>query len=585
MVKFFSIGGNFPGAVFLIIWWTLVTVGNVDAQHRLSKKERKLQDREAKADRMFVEGQRFLMLEEYDKAYFYFGKALEYKPDAGAINFKIAEILSRAKQYDEALKYGQKAIDADPENKYYHLLKAEIYSRQKKPKLAAEVLNSLMEASGDGREFILELASMYISSQEYDKALETLDKAEEYYGVVAQLSLQKQKIYLQKNDLEKAVAEGERLIEAHPGYSEYVLALVEVLFNNGKTDSALDLVLQNLEAYPDQSDLQLAAYSLYASKNDQPTALSYLFEAFSDPDLSATVKAGAYRDILREMKTPERDSLLNRLGRMMEELHPEQEAVYAVLGDKELLLKNKDAALAHYRRSLQIQPADEGVLQSTISLMFELGTAFSEIEEMTETAVEEFPEKAEFWFYDGTSKLAQKKYEKAEKSFLNALEFNKGVNRKLDILVGSQLGDTYHSLNKKEAAYETYEKFLALNPDNAHILNNYAYFLSLDKINLDKAKSMSEKLVRKFPDNSTYLDTHAWVLFQLKDYKNALLFMKQALENQTEPSGVMYEHYGDILYKLGEKKEALNYWKKAESLDQASELLDKKIKNKQYYEE
>src|SRR5690606_40887698 len=100
--------------------------------------------------------------------------------------------------------------------------------------------------------------------------------------------------------------------------------------------------------------------------------------------------------------------------------------------------------------------------------------------------------------------------------------------------------------------------------------NNYAYFLSLDKKDLEKAKSMSGKLVAKFPNNATYLDTHAWVLFQLKEYEEAIKFMKKALDHQSEPSGVMLEHYGDILFKLGNKKGALEYWKEAQLLDDVS---------------
>src|SRR5690554_5574608 len=231
------------GAILLVLSGSIPTF----SQSLLTKKERKTQHQDAQADRLFIEGQRFLMLEEYEKAYFYFGKALEQKPESGAINFKIAEILNRANQTEEALKYAEKAVEADPENKYYHLLTAEVYSKQKKPALAAEVLNSLMENSEDNQQYILELASLYLASKDFDKALEALDRAEEYYGVVAQLSFQKQKIYLQKNDLTSAIKEGNKLIEAHPGHSQYVLAQVEMLFNNGKTDEALEVVLGSLE--------------------------------------------------------------------------------------------------------------------------------------------------------------------------------------------------------------------------------------------------------------------------------------------------------------------------------------------------
>lgn len=571
-------------AFFGSILLCLVSIADVYPQSSLTKRERKTQAREAMADRLFIEGQRFLMLEEYEKAYFYFGKALEYKPESGAINFKIAEILARANQHEEALQYGEKAIKADPDNKYYHLLIAEVYSKQKKTKKAAEVLEALMDNSADAQPYILELASLYLASKDLDKALDALDRAEDYYGIVAQLSFQKQRIYLQKNDLASAVNEIEKLIAAHPGQSQYVLALVEMLFNNGKTEQALEAAHRSMDAYPNQPDLQLAAYRLYKSKEDMDTARKYLIMAFSNPDLEGEVKAKAYADILRETKSKNRDLLLDQLGQLMSEHHPGDALVLTVLGDRALFNQNKSAALEYYQKSLEANPNDETVLQGTISLMFELSRDYAAIEKYTAMAVESFPEKGEFWFFDGTSKLAQKKYGEAEASLTKALELNNGSNKQLAILASGQLGDTYHYLNKKKEAYAAYEEALALSPDNEHVLNNYAYFLSLDKVDLDKARKMSEKLILKFPTNATYLDTHAWVLFQKQEYEDAKQFMKQALENQAAPSGVMFEHYGDILYKLGNKKEALDYWRKAQGLEDTSDLLHKKIKNQQYYE-
>lgn len=567
-----------------VILMGLIGISHAYPQSLLSKKERKLKFQQAQADRLFIEGQRFLMLEDYEKAYFYFNKALEEKPHSGAINFKIAEILARANQHDEALKYGQKAVEADPENKYYHLLVAEIYSKQKKPDLAAEVLNSLMENSEENQQYILELASLYLNSKQFDKALEALERAEEYYGVVAQLSFQKQKIYLQKNDLASAVKEGEKLVEAHPGHSQYVLALVEMLFNNGKTEDALKVVLNSLENYPNQPDLHLAAYTLYKEKREPETAHAYLIKGFSNPDLSGEIKAKAYSDILQETKSQKRDALLEQMKQLMVKHHPQNPTVLATLGDQELYNQDKAEALYYYRQALENNGREEPVIQNTITLMFELGEDFAEIEKYTVLAVEEFPKKAEFWFFDGTSKLAQKKYQEAASSLEKALELNKDANKQLAILAKGQLADTYHYLDRKEEAYETYEEVLAINPDNDHILNNYAYFLSLDKKELDKAKAMSEKLVLKFPTNATYLDTHAWVLFQLQEFEDAKRYMKQALDHQPAPSGVMYEHYGDILFKLGNKKEALEYWRKARELEDVSEFLNKKIKDQQYYE-
>ncbi|WP_245949454.1 tetratricopeptide repeat protein [Echinicola strongylocentroti] len=556
-----------------------------NAQINLFKSAKKQQKEEDKAARLFIEGEKHMMLEDYEKAYFYFDKAHDLTPESGAVNFKMAEILARANQNEKALEHGQKAIEADPENKYYHLLIAEVYTQQNQPKKAAEILKTLIERSDDNQQYILELASLYLSTQQFEKALEALDEAEEYYGVIEQLSVQKQRIYLKQNNLEAAIKEGEKLIEANPGNSRYVLALVEMLFNNNRTDQALSMVNASLEDYPNQPNLHLAAYTLYKKQEQFTSAQEHLFTAFQSPDLEGEVKAQTFGDIIqKDLKTTERESLLDSLQTLMVKTSPKSAPVFTIMGDRAMQNQQPIKALEYYQQSIALNPQDAKVLQGVISLMFEQGKDFEEIEEYTVIATEEFPKKPEFWFFDGTAKLALKKHEAAESSLTQSLDLNEGANKQLDLMVLGQLGDTYHALDKDEKAFDAYDKVLEISPEDEHVLNNYAYFLSLEKKDLDKALDMSSKLVRRFPDNATYLDTHAWVLFQNKDYQNAEKYMKKALDIEESPSGVMLEHYGDILFHMGNQKEAVNYWQKAVGKSDVSDVLDKKIKDKKYYE-
>ena len=55
-------------------------------------------------------------------------------------------------------------------------------------------------------------------------------------------------------------------------------------------------------------------------------------------------------------------------------------------------------------------------------------------------------------------------------------------------------------------------KALQLNPQNLPVLNNYSYYLSLDKRDLDKAEMMSGITIKAEPMNPTYLDTYGWIL-------------------------------------------------------------------------
>jgi predicted negative regulator of RcsB-dependent stress response len=73
------------------------------------------------------------------------------------------------------------------------------------------------------------------------------------------------------------------------------------------------------------------------------------------------------------------------------------------------------------------------------------------------------------------------------------------------------------------------------------------------------------------------------VLFKLGRYEEAKTWIARAIENGEE-SAVVIEHYGDVLWKLNEKKEAVRYWEKAKAAGQGSDLLEKKVQDKTYYE-
>ena len=146
-------------------------------------------------------------------------------------------------------------------------------------------------------------------------------------------------------------------------------------------------------------------------------------------------------------------------------------------------------------------------------------------------------------------------------------------------------GEAIYKQNKKEEAYKLFDKALEQDPENYLILNNYAYYLSVEGKDLDKAERMSGKVVERFPDNSTYLDTHAWVLFKKGEYTLAKFYMESALKNGGEDNPTLLEHYGDILFMLKKLDEAKAYWEKAKNFGGDSEVLLRKIKEQKYIEE
>jgi len=122
----------------------------------------------------------------------------------------------------------------------------------------------------------------------------------------------------------------------------------------------------------------------------------------------------------------------------------------------------------------------------------------------------------------------------------------------------------YQQLNDRKKAYETYEEALKADPDRTSVLNNYAYYLSLEGRSLRKALKMSRRTVELEPDNATYLDTYGWLLFLCKKPKEAKPYFKHAMLYGGKDSATILEHYSQVLKALGEDDLATYYKNLAE---------------------
>ena len=117
----------------------------------------------------------------------------------------------------------------------------------------------------------------------------------------------------------------------------------------------------------------------------------------------------------------------------------------------------------------------------------------------------------------------------------------------------------YQEFGDKKKAYAIYEEALKADPDQASVLYNYAYYLSLDGRKLRKALEMSRRAVELAPDNASYLDTYGWLLFLLKKPKDAKPVFKHAMLYGGKDSAVVLEHYSKVLEALGEKDLSIYY--------------------------
>jgi tetratricopeptide (TPR) repeat protein len=334
----------------------------------------------------------------------------------------------------------------------------------------------------------------------------------------------------------------------------------------------------------DRRQRQMCIRDRYREKGQVSQANTYLLEAMASPDLATSSKSSTFQGLLQEMKTSEREKMLDSLEVLLVEMHPADASVLEAVGNRRKAGNKLGEALELYKKSLTIQPKNERLLEEVIVNSFETSTNYDEVAIYTRIAIEEFPESAEFWFYEGVLLSAQKKDSAAIQALETALRLNEEKNPQLAQVAFSTLGNSLYQLGNQVAAFSNFDKALALNPNDEQVLNNYAYFLSLAKQDLAKALDMAQRVVKKYPRNGTYLDTLAWVLYQLERYEEAASTLEEALKFEKEPSGVLIEHYGDILFRLGKVEEAVSWWKKAKESPEGSDQLAQKIKDRQLHD-
>ena len=198
-------------------------------------------------------------------------------------------------------------------------------------------------------------------------------------------------------------------------------------------------------------------------------------------------------------------------------------------------------------------------------------------------ALELFPAKVDFHLSKGHVMSNSKQYVKAIGAYKGALRH--ADTDSLRSVIWGFIGDTWHqkatageqdidnnfarAVRKgsfradMKQCYKAYDHSLRYDPDNAMVLNNYAYFLSLEERDLEKALAMASRATALTDNNPTYLDTHAWVLFKLGRVDEARKIMQQAVALDAQESAALLVHYGDILKALGENFMAEIYWRKA----------------------
>ncbi len=168
-----------------------------------------------------------------------------------------------------------------------------------------------------------------------------------------------------------------------------------------------------------------------------------------------------------------------------------------------------------------------------------------------------------------------KNYEAAIKYYSEVIEnLEKNSEIKSDLLY--RRGGSYERIGDYKNADKDLLESLAINPDDAYVLNYLAYSWLERDYKIDKAIKMLETAYATRSNDPYIIDSIGWAYYLVNDFLKAEKYLKRAVELMPDDP-IVNDHYGDILWKLNKKIQARYFWKNVLKMKDTEEEMINKI--------
>jgi len=519
-----------------------------------------------------------------DVAQTLFKECIKINPNNPAVNYELGNLYRYTGRYDEALKCAKIAALADEKNEWYNILYIECLHNKHQYMEAAARYEVLLKKYPYRADFYQGLAGEYIYANKPDKAIQAYTRLQQNAGADDDIALQKIKIFTQQKKWSDAETELKKLILANPKESRYYTYLADLYQQQGQPQKALETYNSVLKTDSLNPFVHLALADYYRQQRKEEDFFKELKKAFVSEDLDIDNKIKiivSYYNV-----TEQNTKLLPQAYELCELLvkeYPDNPKSHSVYADFLYRDKKRKEAVVEFKKVLDFDRGKYQVWHQLLICESEMN-AFDSLAKHSAEAMDLFPDQAVPYYLNGVANIRLKQYQKAIQPLKEGKQFV-FENTPLEVEFYSNLGDAYNALKKYDESDKEYDKALELDPNNASILNNYAYYLSLRKQNLEKAEKMSKRSLELTPSSVSYIDTYGWILYQQQKYEEAKKYLEKAFDRGGFNRPAIVEHYGDVMFKLNEIDKAVENWKKARELGNKSDLLQKKITDKKLYEE
>ena len=536
----------------------------------------------------YYEGVRQQVDGNYAAAYDLFRHCLGINPNAAEAYFMLSSYEGVLHGDSAALVYVKKASELSPGNNAYLERLATGYLMTSDVDEAVKAYEKLAANSPERADVLNILVQLYGQQKDYDRMLDVLQRMEALEGDSEDLTLAKMRAYSLQGKKQEEFEALKAMSDKHPNDLNYRVMTGNWLLQNGKPDEAYAEYLGVLAVDPENLMAKMSMIDYYRTSG-QPLRADSLQEALLvNPKTPVENKVSLMRQVVADSEDTGGDSteVLNIFSKILSQ--PQETSDIAEMYAAYMTLKRmpQDTISKALENVLAISPDNSAARFQLLQIVWS-EQDYDRVVELSRQGLDYNPDEMVFYYFLGLAYIQKDD----DDSALDV--FRRGVSQIDDqsspALVSdfySIMGDILHDKGYADEAYAAYDSCLQWKDDNLGCLNNYAYYLSVEGKQLEKAAQMSYRTVQAEPDNSTFLDTYAWILFRQKKYADALQYIDMAVDNDTTGSAVIIEHAGDIHAVNGDIEGALKYWNEAlEAGSTNGKAIRRKIKEKKYVED
>ena len=535
----------------------------------------------AKFQQYFFEGEKAKMAGNFEIAINYFNTALKYE-QVSAAHYEISKLSSQLPKFEKMGRdHIRIAVEMEPTNPWYlqDLAYYEVYGGNIKEGI--KNFDLAVKYSANPVPVLNEYLNV-IGSYDMNQASLVLAQLSAIQGEDEDIARKRFELLSLQGKFKEAGTVLEDFEKKNKVEDAYYFYLLEFYRENSLKEEASKWLKHMKEVIPNNGKLLLEESGELANAGNDAKSYELLKKSITSGDL------GWYDaiDVLKKYEElAEQDEKFKKpLWEIFDLTFNQFKSEYQCLVQLSFVANHQDNFVRQedmLRLAVALYKSDVMVWQFLLENQKYL-RKWNELVKVGNEALELFPTDAEIYYFTGLGYLKLQDYSRSLELLTSGRDL---VIEDPELLSQfySSLGSVYFKTDNWTECENSFEQSLIQNPDNATALNNYAYYLGLKKVQLDKALGIVQYAVSMQPNNAIYIDTFGFILFQKKQYQAAITQLEIAVKFNTTDQEI-WEHLGDSYFMVGNETKAMECWNKGLSLNSTHAKLKEKINQKKFIE-